>query len=529
MLGLTLLVLNVWFFRTVQQSLLARDLVLAPFEIIGSAEPTKSEPLARILNVRLSAILRDIAAARVEASAAPDAKKDAQARAAALPAATLFLPEEVVIPTELLRPVDFKVAVAGVEVGGILSWMQSALIRPRTLTFTVVQKGDKALVSADVSAFVEGGDPYVTFECANVPDEIATAAAYALIQRRLGTDARRSWRAYVQGLFSARRETAVEPRVTRLDPSDFRLLVDAVLAVNRINASVRRGYVLDRQLLDVFERIEPLTAKLPDYYELQYFVGSVANAAGNKTQAARWFRSVLAAPTGSVSEAILASAREGLSGADTGAALAAEMTDPRQQKFVRESVRFGELMGLPGTPPAITFVPQKMAAIQAVWNVKAHRYEVNPDNVETPGLPQYVALMGRFMEQHYDRCFGDESKQNDGMFWNDFRHGIVDYLIRSVPEFGQVEVSFQQLRSASMLRAIEKETGQPARRFALELLNRYDCSWNESTFEQHAVEIAQERGLVDPAVVQRAFRAVAPAPPSAPAAPATQRRRRSEK
>jgi hypothetical protein len=96
-------------------------------------------------------------------------------------------------------------------------------------------------------------------------------------------------------------------------------------------------------------------------------------------------------------------------------------------------------MGLAGSHPAIVFKEQQHEGLQAMWNGDAHQYEVNPKNLETPGLPQYVALMGRFMEQHYERCFGDDTKApRDGMFWNQFRIGVVDYLIRSVPEFSQV-------------------------------------------------------------------------------------------
>jgi hypothetical protein len=129
---------------------------------------------------------------------------------------------------------------------------------------------------------------------------------------------------------------------------------------------------------------------------------------------------------------------------------------------------------------------------------------VNPDSVATPGVPQYVALMGRFMEQHFQRC----SAKIDTTFWNEFRLSLVDYLILSVPEFSRVETYSSEFPWFRMLKSIEAQTGEAPTRFALELLNRFDCDWSAKNLEQHAVAIAKDRGLVAPEIVQRAFREV---------------------
>jgi hypothetical protein len=295
-----------------------------------------------------------------------------------------------------------------------------------------------------------------------------------------------------------------ETRLMRLDHADFRVLIDGILSVDRLNAKVRRGYVLDREFHDVLGSLEPLTGKLPDYYELQYFVGSVAESAGNKTKAARWYRAVVAAPEGMVSSAIVGDARERLARVET--VVPTEGTEA-EQAFRAEATRFAELMGLEGADPKIVFKPQKESGLQALWNGDEHQYEVNPDHVKTPGMPQYVALMGRFMEQHYERCFGEGKPGGDANFWNEFRISTVDYLIRSVPEFSQVDTYGSRYPWFKTLKNIESQTGQPPQRLALELLNRYDCNWSTANFEGHVQTVAKERGLVAPEIITKAFQA----------------------
>jgi len=133
--------------------------------------------------------------------------------------------------------------------------------------------------------------------------------------------------------------------------------------------------------------------------------------------------------------------------------------------------------------------------------------------VTTPGIPQYVALMGRFMEAHYERCFGGENPAADGNFWNQFRYSVVDYLIQSVPEFSKVQAIGSGFPLFAVLKSIEEQTGQPPRRLALELLKRYECNWDEANIEARVAAAAQERGLVAPEVVQKAFHPVRPRKP----------------
>ena len=63
---------------------------------------------------------------------------------------TLFVPRAVIIPTTLLEPVNIKATVAGVEVGGIISWLRRTLSSERAIALTTSrERADKVIISAD--------------------------------------------------------------------------------------------------------------------------------------------------------------------------------------------------------------------------------------------------------------------------------------------------------------------------------------------------------------------------------------------
>jgi len=179
--GLVLVVANLLFVRTVYREFLSTDYVIAPFTVIDPSGGATAEKtglaLAQMMAARLSHIqgqLKALQTAVQEPQTAGDVGN--------LSVTTLFVPRAVIIPTTLLEPVNIKATVAGVEVGGIISWLQRTLSSERAIALTTSERADKVIISADLSNLTPG--ERLWFESDKHPNEIATNAAYAILQLR---------------------------------------------------------------------------------------------------------------------------------------------------------------------------------------------------------------------------------------------------------------------------------------------------------------------------------------------------------
>jgi hypothetical protein len=66
------------------------------------------------------------------------------------------------LSTSLLQPIDMKLSVAGMDVGGILPWLQKSISSRRTLHFTLYSHGDETEVFGSIGALKADG-PGVVF------------------------------------------------------------------------------------------------------------------------------------------------------------------------------------------------------------------------------------------------------------------------------------------------------------------------------------------------------------------------------
>ena len=236
--GLVLVVANLWFVRSVYTHFLSTDYVIAPFNVLDPSGHTATdkagEALAQMLASQLANIQAGLEAAQTAAANQPRPGSD-PIRSPVV--TTLFVSRAVDIPTGLFQPVEIDVSVGGVEVSGLLSWVQRTLAQRRVLTFTTYEKGDRSIVSADLAGFARSGK-HAWFESDTDPDEIATNAAYALIQRKL-----------------ADKQLG---RVESLELADFRALLETVFEVERLNRLVAQGYVVEERFAGLLSRIELL-------------------------------------------------------------------------------------------------------------------------------------------------------------------------------------------------------------------------------------------------------------------------------
>jgi hypothetical protein len=478
--GLLLLAANVWFVRSLYALVAPREFVIVPFRVMGADKlgPDASGVLATLLKSRIDEV-QD----RLNRGLAPPGDGPMTAGPAVT---TLFLARPVELPTGLFEPLNVEIGVAGVQVGGILSWLQTRLVPERQLAFTLGISGDRAIVSGDLGALAGREPGRLWLETTAETNAIVDDLAYAVLHRRLAGG---------EG-----------PRLAELDLDDFRTLVEVLAAVEELNRRVVRGHVLDQEFATLLERVEPLTAQVPSWHELTWLAASIAESAGNTVAASRHYARlefVRGNHPQDLPKAVAAALEK------RAPVVAGEPTLVASERAFRETMAsFAELMRLEGAPPKIVFERQD-TGVFALWDDKRGVYVVNPEHVAAPGLPQYVALMGRFMERNFARCFGGDTTR-PFQFWDDFRYGVAAYLIGSVPQFEAVVEKTLQIGLQSpvyrLLTEIEARAGvQPVQRLGLELLERYDCDWAYPGFRATIAGINAERGLVQPALLEKAL------------------------
>jgi hypothetical protein len=274
-LGVALLAANAWYFGAVYHSVKGGSvgsLVIAPFRIIGGPGGMGGldEALARMLVVRLRIILSELEEAQSslrEAGKAPDRGAMQAGAVPIFPAAS----RTVRLDAQLFEPATIDVKVAGVEVSGLLSWLQRWFVEDRTLNFTVSLEKDAAFVAGNVDALGNTRAPSIWRRVADQsPQAIVDEMAFALIQRAWAKD----------GL-----------EVGELKPEEFRTLVLSMGTVAEINRRVRTSKYAGRvEYASVLNDLTPLADRITSWNEFTYFVATIAESAEDNQRALVLYR-----------------------------------------------------------------------------------------------------------------------------------------------------------------------------------------------------------------------------------------------
>ena len=90
---------------------------------------------------------------------------------------------------QLFEPTKIDLKVAGVDVGGLLPWLQGWFAQDRTLTFTASLHDNVAIVAGNIDALDNRRQPPIWISIENPSAEaIVDGIAYALIQRAWAKD-----------------------------------------------------------------------------------------------------------------------------------------------------------------------------------------------------------------------------------------------------------------------------------------------------------------------------------------------------
>lgn len=488
-LGLVLVFANLWFIRSIKNTIATPAFVIQPFVVIGPEGKELSDKvglaLARMTVARL-AMVQTTLGEPVDNAAKP--KNSSTKSESPFTVTRLFVQRPVHIPTSLVEPVEIQATVAGVELGGVFALFNRFTQSGRGIRFTIYQHGERAAISGDLSNFSEK-TRYLWIQSSLNPDEIATRIAYALVWLKL--------------------QESGSGRATGMDLEDFQALLEIIAQVDKLNKLAASGYVVEKDFLQLLPKVEDQARESPTWPEMLYLAGSIADGAANQEKASSYYKALLSIDVATRKDAnkeIFAMARKRVKQFNPSGIASAQSSD-EQLAFILAASEFARRMSLAGADPKIVFKPLEPKEIQAIWNTDSEQYEVNTVARQIDGLPQYVALSGRFLQHNFDRCFTDkeQEKQPTVEFWNAFRFSVVDFLIQSEPSFENVRTVSQSFPLFKALKRIEELGGRPgAQRLALDLLERFECDWSMKSLPDIMLRINRERGLMNEAIIRKA-------------------------
>ena len=285
--GLVLLGSVAWYLNAAYVELSGKgELVIAPFRIAESGDAkdgSRGEALARMLRASLEKIEHDLAVSQqtlVDSAAAGASASPAPAAPAAESitsiAPPLFVAQRAGLQTRLLEPAQVKLAVAGVDVGVIIPWLQRTLTSRRTLALTYYQKSKSVVVVSGSLHSMGLEDESLRLE---VPIESGGAADLDLVAWTVATEIER-------------RRLARDPtnRVDLLNTAEFGELVAVLNDTARLNLQAARGRAKPEQFAALLGRIDRLAGEVPHWHQLQLLAASIAESARLPDRAVTFLR-----------------------------------------------------------------------------------------------------------------------------------------------------------------------------------------------------------------------------------------------
>lgn len=273
--GVILLVLNVWYIRSVYRTFWSSDLpdVIAPFQFIGREDKDGSQGrgLARMLVARLDYLQREINEAEGALTAGTVVPPPAPSPPSPLPQ-PVDGPRQITQRSRVLDVPDIQVKVSGVDVTGFVAWAYRGLAEGRSIRTTVYSPGTNQQVTVAVSLETPRvGDLWIGDVGPNdgvVVDEVAME-----IVRQFVIQGRRI------------------PEAAGLDRKQFREMIESLRKIADLNQRVAQGYLPpSTDYADIANRLEPLTERTPGWRALIDLAAQAAENARDLSRASRLYQ-----------------------------------------------------------------------------------------------------------------------------------------------------------------------------------------------------------------------------------------------
>jgi hypothetical protein len=180
--------------------------------------------------------------------------------------------------TGLLQPVDMKLSVGGMDVGGILPWLQKRISSRRTLHFTLYSHGDETEVFGSIAALRVTGPGVrliVKGEQGKAPSlrVVVDRLAYEIFRRKLANDA--------------------ASKADLLQPEEFVSLATVIVKAGDANRQSVGGRPVKDEFLAVLPDVTKLCDAVPQWPELEYFAGWIADKSSDPATATKYYQQVL--------------------------------------------------------------------------------------------------------------------------------------------------------------------------------------------------------------------------------------------
>jgi hypothetical protein len=282
LVGLGLGVVLVWYLSFLYQEVTGTgQVVVDGFTVVrddGKGDDELGMALAQMLQARLSSLAGELRDAQAGLTTDVHASALKDARSVALVGDVRLWTQTVALQTGLLQPVDVKLSVAGVDVGGLVPWMQRWLTSRRTLHFTIYFHSDGVEIFGSVRALRLPDDALrltVSGAEAKAPSlvTIVDQLAHEILRRYLAQDKTN--------------------RIELLDSAEFISLADVLVNAAQINRMAIRGRPTSDEFAKLVKPAAALADKVPNWPELGYLAARIADSGRDSANALLYYRRVL--------------------------------------------------------------------------------------------------------------------------------------------------------------------------------------------------------------------------------------------
>lgn len=258
-LSLVAITANIWLIRSIKNAYFGESppYVIAPFQVIGKDDSggKLGSALASMLLARLARIRQEMEASVLALQAARDLQGEQR-----IQTVEHSQKPSLSVPEKLFAPVNVNVTVGGVEVGGIISWINRALVQDNILQVSLqFDEGKIIAVTHGRSA----GDA-LWIETTASQEQAVTDIAYALTQQQF-----------------SRRISEVEA----LNTLEFQLLLSTLQKVAELDRQVALGRSPGEAYKQLLANLEGLLEKAPRWKALIRLVAEIAERAGDGPKA----------------------------------------------------------------------------------------------------------------------------------------------------------------------------------------------------------------------------------------------------
>ena len=275
--GLAIALAFLWYVSILYQEIRGTGQVvideLAVIEPDGKVNGDVGRPLAQMLQARVQTLTRELSDAQEALTKSASSATLTGGRYLGPLRGVEFFDPRKGLQTALLQPVDLKLSVAGVDVGGLIPWLQRGFANRRTLHFTIYRTGNDAQVfgSLDALGISEEGLHLIIKGTDEAPSlaSIVDQLAHEILRRYLAQDAKN--------------------RLGLLDAPEFVNLADVIVGAAQANRRLIGGRPSDKDFAELVTPVTDLADKVPTWPELCYLAGWISDSANDSTHALKYY------------------------------------------------------------------------------------------------------------------------------------------------------------------------------------------------------------------------------------------------